>query len=56
MPVKRTSRSADKLHLEHFVPYRLSVLTNIVSMSIAEAYERETSWSKEVPPRGPAGG
>src|SRR5262245_11279258 len=41
MPVKRTSRSADKLHLEHFVPYRLSVLTNIVSMSIAEAYERE---------------
>ena len=33
--------SPDKLHLEHFVPYRLSVLTNIVSMSIAEAYERE---------------
>jgi DNA-binding MarR family transcriptional regulator len=32
---------ADRLHLEHFVPYRLSVLTNIVSMSIAEAYERE---------------
>ena len=31
----------DKLHLEHFVPYRLSVLTNIVSMSIADAYERE---------------
>lgn len=31
----------DRLHLEHFVPYRLSVLTNIVSMSIAEAYERE---------------
>src|SRR5687767_5395847 len=41
MPVKRTSGSADRLHLEHFVPYRLSVLTNIVSMSIAEAYERE---------------
>ena len=41
MPVKRTSRTADRLHLEHFVPYRLSVLTNIVSMSIAEAYERE---------------
>jgi DNA-binding MarR family transcriptional regulator len=36
-----SKRSADKLHLEHFVPYRLSVLTNIVSMSIAEAYERE---------------
>jgi DNA-binding MarR family transcriptional regulator len=33
--------SSDKLHLEHFVPYRLSVLTNIVSMSIADAYERE---------------
>src|SRR5687768_13119548 len=41
MPVKRTSRTADRLHLEHFVPYRLSVLTNIVSMSIAAAYERE---------------
>jgi DNA-binding MarR family transcriptional regulator len=41
MAVKRKSRTADKLHLEHFVPYRLSVLTNIVSMSIAEAYERE---------------
>jgi DNA-binding MarR family transcriptional regulator len=41
MPVKRTSGRADRLHLEHFVPYRLSVLTNIVSMSIAEAYERE---------------
>lgn len=36
-----SKRSADKLHLEHFVPYRLSVLTNIVSMSIAGAYERE---------------
>jgi DNA-binding MarR family transcriptional regulator len=33
--------SPDKLHLEHFVPYRLSVLTNIVSMSIADTYERE---------------
>jgi DNA-binding MarR family transcriptional regulator len=41
MAVKRTSASPDMLHLEHFVPYRLSVLTNIVSMSIAEAYERE---------------
>ena len=37
----RNKRSADKLHLEHFVPYRLSVLTNIVSMSIADTYERE---------------
>ena len=33
--------SPDKLHLEHFVPYRLSVLTNIGSMSIADGYERE---------------
>jgi DNA-binding MarR family transcriptional regulator len=41
MAVKRTSGRPDRLHLEHFVPYRLSVLTNIVSMSIAEAYERE---------------
>jgi len=32
---------ADTLQLERFVPYRLSVLTNIVSMSIAHAYERE---------------
>jgi DNA-binding MarR family transcriptional regulator len=31
----------DRLHLERFIPYRLSVLTNIVSMSIADAYERE---------------
>ncbi|MGH8185030.1 MAG: MarR family winged helix-turn-helix transcriptional regulator, partial [Steroidobacteraceae bacterium] len=31
----------DRLHLERFVPYRLSVLTNTVSMSIAAAYERE---------------
>lgn len=38
---KATSPSADRLHLDRFVPYRLSVLTNIVSMSIAAAYERE---------------
>jgi DNA-binding MarR family transcriptional regulator len=38
---RHSKRSADKLHLEHFVPYRLSVLTNTVSQSIAEAYERE---------------
>jgi DNA-binding MarR family transcriptional regulator len=37
---KTTTRRDDRLHLEHFVPYRLSVLTNTVSMSIAEAYER----------------
>ena len=42
MPRNAAPRSsADRLHLEHFVPYRLSVLTNIVSQSIAEAYERE---------------
>jgi DNA-binding MarR family transcriptional regulator len=34
-------RIADKLHLDRFVPYRLSVLSNIVSMSIAQTYERE---------------
>jgi DNA-binding MarR family transcriptional regulator len=35
------SASADKLHLDRFVPYRLSVLSNIVSMSIAKTYARE---------------
>jgi DNA-binding MarR family transcriptional regulator len=38
---RSTAGSTDRLHLEQFVPYRLSVLTNIVSMSIAAAYERE---------------
>lgn len=33
--------AADQLHLEHFIPYRLSILSNIVSMSIADRYERE---------------
>jgi len=37
--------AGDRLHLERFVPYRLSVLTNIVSMSIAQAYAREFSLS-----------
>jgi DNA-binding MarR family transcriptional regulator len=32
---------ADQLHLDRFIPYRLSVLTNTVSMVIASAYERE---------------
>jgi DNA-binding MarR family transcriptional regulator len=41
MTSSASSRSADRLQLERFVPYRLSVLTNIVSMSIANAYERE---------------
>lgn len=34
-------RSADRLHLDRFVPYRLSVLSNTVSMFIARAYARE---------------
>jgi DNA-binding MarR family transcriptional regulator len=29
------------LHLDRFIPYRLSVLTNTISMSIAAAYQRE---------------
>ena len=43
MPRTKTATRAasDRLHLDRFVPYRLSVLTNIVSMSIADAYERE---------------
>lgn len=35
------SRIAEQLHLDRFVPYRLAVLTNIVSVSIANAYEQE---------------
>jgi len=31
----------EQLHLDRFVPYRLAVLTNIVSISIANAYEQE---------------
>jgi DNA-binding MarR family transcriptional regulator len=40
---KKTSgtRSADKLHLDQFIPFRLSVLSNVVSMNIARAYARE---------------
>ena len=30
----------ERLRLEHFVPYRLSILTNIVSTAIAGAYAR----------------
>lgn len=37
----QTARSADRLHLDRFIPYRLSVLSNTVSMSLARAYERE---------------
>jgi DNA-binding MarR family transcriptional regulator len=35
------AKSADKLHLDRFVPYRLSVLSNTVSLSIAKTYARE---------------
>ena len=35
------SSAGDDLHLDRFIPYRLSVLTNTVSMIIAGAYERE---------------
>jgi len=38
---RASAKSADRLHLDRFVPYRLSVLSNTVSMSIAHAYERE---------------
>ena len=46
-PVKRHNvcEPADRLHLDRFVPYRLSVLANIVSMSIAGAYERDSASS-----------
>jgi len=31
-------RASPKLHLENFLPYRLSVLSNTVSSAIAAAY------------------
>jgi DNA-binding MarR family transcriptional regulator len=39
------ARSTDRLQLDRFVPYRLSVLSNIVSMSIAHAYPRDFALS-----------
>ena len=33
----------EQLHLDRFVPYRLAVLTNIVSLSLATTYEHEFS-------------
>jgi DNA-binding MarR family transcriptional regulator len=47
MPTASTAgtRSADRLHLDRFVPYRLAVLSNIVSVSIANAYERDFALS-----------
>lgn len=38
---KTAARSTDQLHLDQFIPYRLSVLTNTISMRIAHAYERQ---------------
>jgi len=37
----RKRPAGEQLRLEHFVPYRLAVLSNVVSTSIASAYERE---------------
>lgn len=39
------ARSTDRLQLDRFVPYRLAVLSNIVSMSLAHAYQRDFSLS-----------
>lgn len=39
------ARSTDRLQLDRFVPYRLSVLSSIVSMSIAHAYQRDFALS-----------
>lgn len=38
---KAAAAAADELHLDRFIPYRLSVLSNTISMLIAGAYERE---------------
>jgi DNA-binding MarR family transcriptional regulator len=35
------ARLADRLHLDRFVPYRLAILSNLVSESIANAFEQE---------------
>jgi DNA-binding MarR family transcriptional regulator len=40
-PSARAAGAGDRLILDRFIPYRLSVLSNTVSMSIARAYERE---------------
>lgn len=34
-------KTTDRLHLERFVPYRLSVLTSLMSVSIAQTYDRQ---------------
>ena len=38
MPSEAKTREADRLNLDHFVPYRLSVLSNRVSDAIARHY------------------
>lgn len=38
--MSNNDRHRERLRLEHFVPYRLSVLTNTVSTAIAGAYAR----------------
>lgn len=47
MPTAATAgaRSTDRLQLDRFVPYRLSVLSNLLSMSIAHAYQRDFALS-----------
>jgi len=44
MPVKRKSAPATAEHaplqLEHFLPYRLSILSNTISQAIADDYQR----------------
>jgi DNA-binding MarR family transcriptional regulator len=39
------AKSTDRLHLDRFLPYRLAVLSSIVSMSIAHAYQRDFALS-----------
>jgi len=38
MPSNAARKGQSRLDLEHFVPYRLSVLTNRVSSAIARQY------------------
>lgn len=39
--VAAVANGDNPLHLDRFIPYRLSVLSNTISMLIASAYERE---------------
>jgi DNA-binding MarR family transcriptional regulator len=41
LPTRNGKNVIDKLHLDRFIPYRLSVLSNVVSVSIAQTYARE---------------